>query len=62
MELTALSHSGWDYSATGTLTPPKWLRNKGVKSLTPVFRFNFESANRRMTVVCKVENSRGLRL
>lgn len=61
MELTALEHSGWDFAPNGNISPPKWLRNKGLRTLTPVFRYGFESANRRMSVVCKAENSRSLR-
>ena len=62
MELTALEHSGWDFAAaSGSLSPPTWMRSKGARSLTPVFRYGFESANRRMAVVCKVESARGLR-
>lgn len=62
MEIVALEKSGWNYSVTNIATPPKWFRNTGrVRSLTPVFRFGFESANRRMTVVCKNEGSNSLR-
>ena len=58
MEIVALEKSGWNYSVTNIATPPKWFRNTGrVRSLTPVF----ESANRRMTVVCKNEGSNSLR-
>ena len=60
MELIALQKSGWNFSATGVVTPPRWLRNE-VRSLKPVHCFPFESANRRMTVVCKNEGSRQLR-
>ena len=62
MEIVALEKSGWNYSVTNIATPPKWFRSAGrVRSLTPVFRFGFESANRRMTVVCKNEGSNSLR-
>lgn len=61
MELTALERSGWEFAPSGTLAPPKWLRSRGARSLTPVFRFGFESAKRRMAVVCRAEGARGLR-
>lgn len=60
MELIALQKSRWNFTATGVTTPPRWLRN-GVGSLKTVYCFPFESANRRMTVVCKNEGSRQLR-
>lgn len=61
MEVISLEHSGWNLSLNSILTPPKWFRQNRIKSLTPVFRYGFESANRRMTVVCSNEGSRQLR-
>ncbi|KNB45779.1 putative cation-transporting ATPase [Blastocystis sp. subtype 4] len=62
MELIALKESGWSYSALGVASPPKRIRAEGMKSLTPVFRYGFESANRRMCVVCSVEGSKQLKV
>lgn len=67
MEVISLEKSGWNLSLTGALSPPKWYRSTTpsspyrIKSLMPVFRYGFESANRRMTVVCSNEGSRQLR-
>lgn len=61
MELIALKESGWSYNALGVASPPKRIRNEGMKSLTPVFRYGFESANRRMCVVCSVEGTKQLK-
>lgn len=64
MEVISLEKSGWTLAQNGTVTPPKWFRAGQVnrsKSLTPVFHYGFESANRRMTVVCANEGSRQLR-
>ena len=61
MELIALKESGWSYSALGVASPPKRIRAEGMKSLTPVFRYGFESANRRRCVVCSVEGSKQLK-
>ena len=61
MELIALKESGWSYNALGVANPPKRIRGEGMRSLTPVFRYGFESANRRMCVVCSVEGSKQLK-
>lgn len=61
MELVALRASGWSLSPLGVASPPRALRAAGERTLTPVFHYPFESANRRMTVVCQVEGSRAMR-
>lgn len=61
MELVGLRASGWSLSPLGMASPPRALRATGARSLTPVFHYPFESANRRMAVVCQVEGSRSLR-
>ena len=62
MEVISLEKSGWKWNISGSLTPPHWYRsNYHIKSLTPFFKFGFESANRRMTVVCSNEGSKQLR-
>ena len=66
MEVISLEKSGWILQQNRTVTPPKWFRGNAIaakygKSFTPVFQYGFESANRRMTVVCSAEGSRQLR-
>lgn len=65
MEVISLEKSGWNFAQSGLLTPPKWFRTGNTgnrsKSLNPIFHYGFESANRRMTVVCVNEGSRSLR-
>ena len=61
MELIAVKESGWTISPTGVASPPKRLRNDGWRNLTPLFKYGFESVNRRMCAVCSVEGGRCLR-
>ena len=61
MEIIAVKESGWTVNSLGIASPPKRLRGEGWRSLTPVFKYGFESTNRRMCVICSVEGSHTLR-